>query len=613
MKTLSRVLPAALLFSFLLFTSAFGQIVVNTLSDASTSGDGDCSLREAIANVNFGADQTSGDCLVDGGTPDTVAFSVTGVISLSAALTITYDVVIDGPGANSLSLSGRGVNPVAQVQPDLSTVEFRDLTLQDGYSDGAGGAINFVGQNSELILRGVHVKDSEADAGGALSATTGNSTITVINSTFSGNHADRGGAIRTLGPMHVVNGTFSGNTATIAGGAIEATGAGAIVELDNATIVYNAAADSGGGLNGINGGNFAYKNSIIAGNGLTGSSGSTKFDCAGESSSSEDYNVLGLGTGCNVGGDVETNAVHTVVDTLDNNGGGIPTHALVMGSPALDAGATKNGGTVLGGCDSIDNDTIGEDARGDARAQGPLYGGSVCDIGAFEAQIAPNGLQTNLTVFLQGPYAGGGLMNAGPAVPYLQPFGDPAFDGTLLDYDGPEVIGSNQGTFGANVVDWVLVTLLQTGSVVAQQAAFVFIDGSVLTADFEHVKFTGVSKGTYDIVVAHRNHIPIQSASGVVFTTGTGVWNFTTGMAQAYSGGGAPMKDLGSSKFGMFACDANADGIVTAPDFNIWNASTSAGDTGYVAGDCNLDGIVTAPDFNIWNANTTAGAASQVP
>ncbi len=29
--------------------------------------------------------------------------------------------------------------------------------------------------------------------------------------------------------------------------------------------------------------------------------------------------------------------------------------------------------------------------------------------------------------------------------------------------------------------------------------------------------------------------------------------------------------------------------------------------------DCNMDGSVTAPDFNLWNANTTAGAASQVP
>jgi hypothetical protein len=73
------------------------------------------------------------------------------------------------------------------------------------------------------------------------------------------------------------------------------------------------------------------------------------------------------------------------------------------------------------------------------------------------------------------------------------------------------------------------------------------------------------------------------------------------------------MKDLGDGNFGMFACDANADGFVTAPDFNLWNVATTSGATGYEQADCNMDGFVTAPDFNLWNANTTAGASSQVP
>lgn len=65
--------------------------------------------------------------------------------------------------------------------------------------------------------------------------------------------------------------------------------------------------------------------------------------------------------------------------------------------------------------------------------------------------------------------------------------------------------------------------------------------------------------------------------------------------------------------YDLFGSDGNADGQATAPDFNIWNAATTAGATGYEPSDYNMDGQVTAPDFNIWNANTTAGATSHVP
>src|SRR5579863_3627300 len=44
-------------------------ITVNTTSDASTTGDGFCSLREAINNANSpGVDTTGGDCAIGTGT-----------------------------------------------------------------------------------------------------------------------------------------------------------------------------------------------------------------------------------------------------------------------------------------------------------------------------------------------------------------------------------------------------------------------------------------------------------------------------------------------------------------------------------------------------------------
>src|ERR1039458_4080243 len=59
--------------------------VNNTTDPASTSGNGFCTLREAIDNANSpGTDTTGGDCVKGTGT-DTISFSVSGTITLSSA------------------------------------------------------------------------------------------------------------------------------------------------------------------------------------------------------------------------------------------------------------------------------------------------------------------------------------------------------------------------------------------------------------------------------------------------------------------------------------------------------------------------------------------------
>jgi len=202
----------------------------------------------------------------------------------------------------------------------------------------------------------------------------------------------------------------------------------------------------------------------------------------------------------------------------------------------------------------------------------------------------------------------------GAGIPLTQPYSDAAFDGTALEYDGSESVVS----LPSGIVDWVLVDLRTDSSaasavVGALRPAFLDSAGSILGLDGDTLAFNGIAQAAYHVVVRHRNHLSIMTSGMVPVTDGVATWDFTTSIGQAYSGGGNPMKDLGSGIFGMFACDANADGDITAPDFNLWNASTSAGETGYLRADCNLDANATAGDFNFWNANTTAGAASQVP
>jgi len=58
----------------------------------------------------------------------------------------------------------------------------------------------------------------------------------------------------------------------------------------------------------------------------------------------------------------------------------------------------------------------------------------------------------------------------------------------------------------------------------------------------------------------------------------------------------------------MWAGDGTQDGQVTALDFTLWLAASTAGATGYEPSDYNRDQVVTGPDEDLWWANTTAGA-----
>jgi len=226
------------------------------------------------------------------------------------------------------------------------------------------------------------------------------------------------------------------------------------------------------------------------------------------------------------------------------------------------------------------------------------------------------GATADLQVLLEGPYAGSDSMSTGAsfesAAPLTQPYGNPPYVGTSVEYYGAESVSNWAG----DLVDWVLVefrTGTGGGTAVDTMAAILKKDGSVVSPGAEDLQLPVSLVGSYYVVIRHRNHLAVMTPSAVDFSGGSGSWDFRTGSGQAFSGGGVAMKALAGGRYGMFACDANADKFVTAPDFNLWNTATTSGATGYRREDCNLDGDVTAPDFNVWNANTTAGAASQVP
>jgi hypothetical protein len=179
-----------------------------------------------------------------------------------------------------------------------------------------------------------------------------------------------GGGIYNIGKLTMLNSTISGNQGGTFGALYNHVVGGypAQVTITSATITNN----SGGIQNEPNGGTHGsvlLRNTILSGNGESG----TPADCGGPLVS-QGYNLLALD--CTVSGDTTGNIAgqDPHVGPLSDNGGLTPTHALLAGSPAMDAGPTTAGDGAL----------LATDQRGVQRPQGTR-----ADIGAYEANALP--------------------------------------------------------------------------------------------------------------------------------------------------------------------------------------------------------------------------------
>ncbi len=229
-----------------------------------------------------------------------------------------------------------------------------------------------------------------------------------------------------------------------------------------------------------------------------------------------------------------------------------------------------------------------------------------------EFTVSDPSININLKVFLQGPYNGAGAMTTTLNSSGLLPLtSETAYASSTFGYTASTVASIPN----SNIVDWILVEL-RTGTAastkVVSRAGFLKNDGTIVDVDgTSPLNFSGIFSGSYYIVIRHRNHLAIMSASAIALSSSSNLYNFSSSQSQAY--GTNPMKDLGGGIFGLFAGDSNKDGQITALDFNTWNVNTKSGQVGYVSDDMNLDGQVTVLDFNPWNANTKLGATTNVP
>jgi hypothetical protein len=220
--------------------------VPSTLTVLNNRDSGAGSLRAAIAASHTG-DKIVFDPSLNGQT----------ITLTSGELPIKRNLIIAGPGAGSLTVSGNFVSRVFAVE-HTARVTLSGLTISNGAAGSGGGGIR---NGGTLTVTGCILSSNSAPSGGGI---FNFGTLTVSGSTLSGNSAsERGGGIYNTSTAATVTGsTLSGNSA-VAGGAIF-NGIGTLT-IDASTLSGNVAAAKGGGI--VSGGTVTVKNfSSIAGN-----------------------------------------------------------------------------------------------------------------------------------------------------------------------------------------------------------------------------------------------------------------------------------------------------------------------------------------------------------
>jgi hypothetical protein len=361
--------------------------------DSTLEGD-QCTLRAAIQEANV----TAGD--------DTIDIGVTGTVNLTEVLPdLSSNIEIVGPGADQFTVRRADTAEdfrIFHVTGDTTVVTISGITISNGNvpSDSGGGILN--ADAGTVTVTDSTISGNTADNGGGI-ANDGDGSLTVGGSTISDNTAfDEGGGIYSLTEFPdddpdndpdtsttITNSTISGNSAE-SEGVVGAAGGGVLnvsglTVIEFSTITNNTAPNGqGSGVASVEG-NFTpteVLSSIISANKGT----DVDFVLGDDNNSfvSNGYNLIGddgnaTGAFNNTGDQVATvNNINAMLGPLADNGGPTQTHALLTGSPAIDAGPPTDGVPIACPPPAIDQRGVTRPWDGNADST------PRCDIGSFE-------------------------------------------------------------------------------------------------------------------------------------------------------------------------------------------------------------------------------------
>jgi len=352
----------------------------------------------ALASTTWYVDGVNGN---DGNTcqtPQTACKTIGHAISLASSgdsivvapatyterLGIAISLNVIGSGARTTIIDGQAAGSVIGISSPAQ-VTLSNITVRNGHASFGAGIYN----EGRLTINSSTVTGNNANffgsiisccayGGGIYNGTNG--TLTINNSTISANTAGgggwhcgllpcqgSGGGIANVGQLRINNSTISGNSAfglqwTSGGGGGIFNGYPGGMMVSNSTISGNSGTHGGGIYPG-----GGFQNSIVANN--------SGQNCSNPVTS-DGYNLSSDGT-CNFNkvGDLNNHA--PLLGPLQNNGGPTDTMALLLGSPAIDAGNPA-------GCKDAQGNLLLTDQRGMPRPDKEDASG--CDMGAYESQ-----------------------------------------------------------------------------------------------------------------------------------------------------------------------------------------------------------------------------------
>jgi hypothetical protein len=363
------------------FAHYFGATGLPTItSEITIEGNGGKIAGKKGASFRLIAVESSGDLTLSNVTVSGGSQNHGGAIFNYGTLTIN-DSTITGSKAN---LGGGIFNGSAAVLTiDGSTVSKNTAGYGGGVYDYSGvvtitnsrvtGNKSFVDgggvyeRSGTLAIQYSTISNNTSGRDGA-GMHNRDSAATITYSTISGNKTGffgyGGGIYNRSSETLVENSTISGNKASVGGGIFNR----ATLTVSNSTIAKNTAIDGGGILNVRD---LTLKRSLISGNQAFVGREIDDFDTV----TKNNYNLFGTNGHDGVIGFspgptdiVPGGGLGSILGPLANNGGPTQTHALVSGSPAIDAAPA-------------DSDCPAADQRGVARPQG-----ASCDIGSFEKE-----------------------------------------------------------------------------------------------------------------------------------------------------------------------------------------------------------------------------------
>ena len=338
----STAIPAV---NFLLTNLPASQYLVTVLADdagvggncidqANGSGDNsNCSLRDAVTAINA----------LTGTATSTISFApaLTGsgaqtITLANGQITLAKDVMVNGPGANLLSISGGGASQILSVGSGVTAaVSGLTFTNATGGASALGGAI---ANSGNLSITNSSISGNTITSIGSGAGVYNSGTLNVSGSNISGNTSPNGGFGAGIynagtGTATIVNSTVSGNTTVGGGGSGIYNDVQAVLGVVNSTVSGNT--ETGGGEGGgiySKSNTLTLENSVVAGNSATGSYADLDTP---NGFTPDGSNLAGIDPGT-------TSTITADLAPLSNYGGTTASMIPLPGSPAICSGVVAN-------------------------------------------------------------------------------------------------------------------------------------------------------------------------------------------------------------------------------------------------------------------------------